>query len=54
VKKKTPQKSGPKPIYGVSMRKVLVTLDETTISEARALGKGIVALGIRRKFGRDA
>ena len=40
--KAAPAKRGPKPLYGQTMRKVLVRLDEDSLRRARALGHGNV------------
>lgn len=39
---------GPRPKYGQKMRRVCVTLDDETIAEAKRLGGGNLAEGLRR------
>lgn len=41
------KRPGPKPIYGVAMRRRLVTLDEATIQRLIELGRGNLSAGIR-------
>ena len=47
-----PRKGGPAPLYGKTMRKMLVTLDEASIAKARKLGAGNLSAGIRAALGK--
>lgn len=42
-----PAKTGPKPLHGTAMRRVLIMLDEASLRQARALGHGNASAGIR-------